>query len=76
MFLRPHDPCWDDDEDTALCVDGVFLDNEGYYCDGYENPEDPEQECKAKDIFTGKAAKELCCGCGGGVKYGETQDEL
>ena len=57
-----------------MCIDEVFLDEEGYYCDGYE--EATEQECQAKDVFTGKTAKEKCCGCGGGTKYGTTQDEL
>lgn len=73
-FLRPHDPCWNAEDGSALCVDAVFLDSEGYYCDDYE--EASEEECNAKDIFTGKTAKESCCGCGGGAKFGETQDEL
>lgn len=78
LFLRPHDPCWyDDDEFISLCVDGLFMDEEGYHCDDYgEIDEEEEEECEAKDIFTGKPAAELCCGCGGGVWYGESRDEL
>jgi len=56
-------------------VDGWFLDEEGYYCDDYGSVEE-EEDCEAKDVFTGLPATELCCGCGGGVRYGDTRDEL
>jgi len=75
LFLRPFDPCWFDDDYTSLCVDGWFLDEEGYYCDDYGSVEE-EEDCEAKDVFTGLPATELCCGCGGGVRYGDTRDEL
>lgn len=74
LFLRPHDPCWDDGENSAMCIDGIFLDKEGYYCDDYEEADD--EECQETDIFTGKSANELCCGCGGGTKYGDSHEEL
>ena len=74
LFLRPHDPCWNDEDYSALCIDDLFLDEEGYYCDDYEEAD--EDECKAKDIFTGKPASEKCCGCGGGRKLGEAHEEL
>ncbi len=75
LFLRPHDPCWYDDDYASLCVDHLFLDEEGYYCDDYEYGAE-EEGCGAKDIFTGKLARELCCGCGGGDRYDDAGDEL
>ena len=74
LFLRPHDPCWDDEEGGFYCLDKLFLDNEGYYCDGYE--EATEEECKAQDVFTGTPATELCCGCGGGERLSGDHEEL
>ena len=74
LFLRPHDPCWDNHEGASWCIDNLFLDEEGYYCDGYEEAD--EEECQAKDIFTGKTANASCCGCGGGEKYGVAHEEL
>lgn len=73
-FLRPHDPCWNQDQGSGVCIDGIFLDEEGYYCDGYG--EASEEECSAKDIFTGQPATKLCCGCGGGERFQEVHEEL
>lgn len=56
------------------CIDEVFLDSEGYYCDGYE--EASEEECEETDVFTGRTAAESCCGCGGGMKLAEDHEEL
>lgn len=74
LHLRPHDPCWNEEEGAGVCIDGVFLDKEGYYCDDYGEP--TEEECKATDVFTGKSAHELCCGCGGGERFFEAHEEL
>ena len=74
LFLRPHDPCWNDEDYSVLCIDEIFLDREGYYCDGYEEAD--EEECNEKDIFTGKPASEKCCGCGGGTRFGKSHEEL
>lgn len=57
-----------------MCIDGIFLDKEGYYCTDHE--EGDEEECQETDIFTGKAANELCGGGGGGTKYGDVHEEL
>lgn len=73
-FLRPNDPCWDDEDGIMRCVDDLFFDREGYDCYDYGEP--TEEECQAKDIFTGKTALESCCGCGGGLKLSGDHEEL
>ena len=74
LFLRPHDPCWESEEGKVYCLDQLFMDEEGYYCDGYEDA--TEEECKAKDEFTGKTANEMCCGCGGGERLAPGPGQL
>jgi hypothetical protein len=76
LHLRPHDPCWnesDDDEPSGVCVDGYLLDEEGYYCEDYGQVTD--DECEAKDVFSGVKAAELCCGCGGGERFNRGRHE-
>jgi len=68
FLRRGAHPCWfrkQQRDGSSLCMDGNFLDEEKYTCDGYEQAS--ADEChNARDVFTGVRASEACCGCGGG----------
>lgn len=61
------DPCWfqDDDPTKKVCVDGFFLDQEGYTCSDYGDATDKECQEGTSSGGTG-TANEACCACGGG----------
>ena len=70
--VRPGgEPCWFEDE--GLCVDRFFVDEAGYSCKDYIEPE--EGDCDAVDA-SGVKASEACCGCGGGHRSAYPNDEL
>ena len=75
---RHEDPCWMRDDEAALCIDSNFLDEGLHTCEDYEDTD--EEECAAsKDAFSGVAASEACCECGGGFVIqieDEEHDEL
>lgn len=75
--LRRDDPCWfgEKGDKYTLCVDHIFLDDEGYTCTDYEDAS--EKECRAKDAASGVPATKACCECGGGDRDGSrTEEEL
>jgi len=68
LFMRrEQDPCWYRDDEATLCIDGNFVDQDHYHCDGYKHA--TEEECQNECVVTGVSAKQACCECGGGTRY-------
>ena len=69
-YLLPVDTCWFEDEKdpySALCMDDVFVDDEGYPCADY-NEKITASECRALNLVDKtKTASDSCCNCGGGT---------
>jgi len=69
-YLLPEDTCWFEDEQdpySALCMDDIFVDEEGYTCADY-NEKVTVSECRALNLVDKtKTANDSCCNCGGGT---------
>mmetsp|Transcript_32221 Transcript_32221/g.67160 ORF Transcript_32221/g.67160 Transcript_32221/m.67160 type:complete len:98 (-) Transcript_32221:313-606(-) len=69
-FMRRGDPCWFQSLKSGggLCIDGNFLDDEGYSCSSYDDA--TKEDCQdTKDVLTQIPAKQACCECDGGTVY-------